>query len=393
MTYPFSSGSTSLPSRLSVSRRRNGVLGMMWRNPLLRDLGPGLLAGITVGDWLRLLSDNGFGISPSRLLRALAISAQSVRNSYENWRYQTRLKNVEVHSPIFVLGHWRSGTTHLHRLLTVDPRFAYPNSYQALYPHTFLPTEEVNSRLIERLLPKRRPMDDMEWNVRLPQEDEFALCVSTFKSPCMGWVFPHRREHYDRYLTFRGVPKREVRQWQQALMGFLQKLTVKYRRPIVLKSPPHTCRIKLLLQMFPQAKFVHVHRDPYVVFQSSRRTFQLNFELAGLQQPRLHDLDEWILRQYRAMYDVFFEERNLIPNGHFHEVRFTDLEKDPVGQMRRLYAALDLPDFEHCELAVQRYVDSIADHEKNHFPALSTGLRSRIAQDWRPCFERWGYAV
>jgi omega-hydroxy-beta-dihydromenaquinone-9 sulfotransferase len=147
--------------------------------------------------------------------------------------------------------------------------------------------------------------------------------------------------------------------------------------------------------MFPQARFVHIHRDPYAVFPSSRKTFQLNSALNGLQRNREgeDDLDDWILRQYRAMYDVFFEERGLIPAGHFHEIGFEPLERDPIGEVGRIYEALGLPDFRHVEPALRRYVDSIAGYAKNAFPPLPADLRRRIATQSRPCFEEWGYPV
>jgi omega-hydroxy-beta-dihydromenaquinone-9 sulfotransferase len=370
---------------------------MAWRDTLLRHFGPGLLAGITLGDWVRLLRDNRFAVSPSRVLRAVAITSQSLRNSlarrYEDRRYGAELEGVAVPPPLFVLGHWRSGTTHLHNLLTVDGRFAFPNNYQALYPHTFLSTEAFGSRLIGFFLPRRRPMDNVEWDMRSPQEDEFAHCVSGFKTPYVGWVFPRRQGWYDRYLTFRGVPDHEVAVWREAFLRFLRKLTWKYGRPLVLKSPPHTCRIGLLLGLFPRAKFVHIHRDPYAVFQSSRWTFRGGAERQALQRPRPDDMDEWILRQYRTMYEAFFAERGLIPEGHFHEVAFAALEWDPVGQVRRIYEALDLPDFGHAEAGLRRYVDSVAGYRKNEFPAPAPELRARIAAEWRSCFEAWGYCA
>jgi hypothetical protein len=107
------------------------------------------------------------------------------------------------------------------------------------------------------------------------------------------------------------------------LLLFLRKLTWKYGvRLLVLKSPPHTCRIKLLLELFPRARFVHIRRDPYAVFRSSQLLFQTVFELHRVQRPSADDLDDWVLRQYRAMYDAFFEERGVVPAGQFHERRF-----------------------------------------------------------------------
>lgn len=369
---------------------------MAWREAILRQFGPGLLGGITLGDWLKLLRENRFAVAPSRIPTAIAITMHGAQNSACRWIDQLRtgrgLEDVAVGPPLFLLGHWRHGTTHLHNLLAVDERFAFPTTYQALFPHTFLTTEAMNSRLLGFFLPKVRPMDNVEWSMSSPQEDELALCVTSLMSPCMGWLFPRRREHYDRYLTFRGVPEAEVRRWREEFLRFLRKLTWKYGRPLVLKSPPHTGRIRLLLEMFPEAKFVHIHRDPYAVFPSSRKLFRVNNMMNGLQHPRSDD-DEWILGQYRAMYDAFFEERELIPAGHYHEVGFERLEADPIGEVGRIYEALRLPEFRHIEPALRRYVGSIAGYTKNAFPPLSDDLRRRIAIHWRPCFEAWGYQV
>ncbi len=370
---------------------------MEWRHTFLRTFGPGLMGGVTFARWMSLLCHHRFAVVPSCFPRALAISFQSLQNSvlawHENRRFGSLVKNVVVEPPLFLLGHWRNGTTLLHYLVTVDTRFAYPNMCQSFFPHAVLTAESFQSRMVAFFLPKRRPMDNVEWTMRSPQEDEFALCISTFKSPCMGWVWPNHRELYDKYLTFREVSEREINEWREAFMLLVQKLTWKYRCPLVLKSPPHTCRIKLLLEMFPQAKFVHIHRNPYAVFASSRRTFSVNFDLHRLQRARLSDLDDWILRQYRQMYDVFFEERSLIPQGRFYEVCYEELEQDPVGQVKRIYEALDLADFAHTEPALRRYVNSIAGYQKNELADLSADLRNRIADQWRPCFREWGYPV
>jgi hypothetical protein len=113
----------------------------------------------------------------------------------------------------------------------------------------------------------------------------------------------------------------------------------------------------------------------------------------GLQRPRAKDLDGWILNQYREMYEAFFDERDLIPKGHFFEVGFEELERDPIGQIQRLYHALSLADFAHTKQALESYVRSIDGYQKNRFPKLNPELRRRIAEAWRPCFEKWSYPV
>jgi hypothetical protein len=368
---------------------------MGWRETFLKHFGPGLLGGVTFGDWLNLLRENRFRIAPSCWPRAMGITTQSLANSFWRWRENRRfgrdIESMEIQPPLFLLGHYRNGTTHLHNLFTIDERFAYPNNYQVFYPHTFLSTESFQSRFLQFFMPRRRPMDNIEWTLRSPQEDEFALLVLSGMSPCMSWVFPSRREHYERYLTFHGAAAEEILVWKRALAEFVRKLTWKYGRPVVLKSPPHTARIRLLLELFPQAKFVHIHRNPYAVFPSTRHTFLVNMNLQRLQKPRLDDLDDHILTRYREMYDAFFDQRERIPAGQYCEVGYEELERDPIGVMQSIYTTLDLADFEAVAPTLRTYVDSIAGYKKNEFKPLDPVLRGRIAGEWGRCFDEWGY--
>src|SRR5262249_48335460 len=169
-------------------------------------------------------------------------------------------------------------------------------------------------------------------------------------------------------------------------------LNAVHGRPIVLKSPPHTARIRLLLDIFPDAKFVHIHREPYTVFRSTRQLFERMTWMIGMQHPRRDRFDAWVLRHYRQMFDVFFEDRNLIPTGQFHEVRFADLEADPLERVAEMYKALALPDFEQVRPALQEYVASLRNYRKNRYPALEESLRRKVADTWRRSFEEWGYS-
>lgn len=368
---------------------------MSWRETILSALGPGLLGGVTAGAWWRVLRDNGFSVSPSCWPRAGVISLQSLPTSVLHWvdemRFGARLKDVVVPPPVFLLGHWRQGTTHLHNLMTIDQRFAFPNNYQCLYPESFLTAERLHSKTIGMFLPDRRPMDNVEWKIESPQEDEFALCVASQKSPCMGWVFPRRRDFYSRYLTMQDVAENEIKAWKDSYLLFLKKLTLLYDRPLVLKSPPHTARIKILLEMFPDAKFVHIHRNPYDVFQSSRKMLRAVSKLHRLQAIDDTGLDDWILQMYSTMYDAFFAEKSLIPPGQFHELGFAQLELDPTGEIRTIYETLHLPDFAEAEASLRKYVASIANYKKNQFPDFAPELRQRISTQWERSFEEWGY--
>jgi hypothetical protein len=352
--------------------------------------------GHSFGDWLKLLCRQRFAVDPPYWPRAALITANSLANSLHR-RREDRLCGAAaaaqtVRPPLFILGHWRTGTTHLHNLLTVDQRFAFPNNYQVCYPSTFLTTEAAAASF-GFMLPDTRLQDNVRLTLPDPQEDEIALCIVTGLSLYMGWAFPRRAAYYDRYLTFRGVPPGEVERWKEALVFFLKKLTLKYGRPLLLKSPPHTCRVRLLLELFPDARFVHIHRDPFTVFRSTRHMIRTAIPALRLQVSEDRRLDEWILRTYRTMYDAFFEERGLIPPGRYHEVCFEELEKDPVGQLRQVYRGLNLDGFDAVEPPLRRYLDSLAGYRKNEYAALPPELRCRIADEWRRCFAEWGYPV
>ena len=350
------------------------------------------MAGITFRQWSALRKS--FPIDSSLWLRSLSITFQSLKNSFwakRDRRLEPLFKNTTIQPPIFILGHWRNGTTHLHNLITQDQRFGYPNGYQVTFPHNFLSTEKKETRFVSFFLPRRRPMDNVEMTIAAPQEDEFALCAATFKSPVMGWVFLRQKEQFEKYLTFRDVNPAEVAEWRDAFETFLKKLQWRDSRPLVLKSPPHTARIRLLLQLFPNAKFVHIHRDPVTVFQSTRRTFEIMVTWHNLQRPDVTDLDDWLIRLYRVMYDAFFEDRSLIPRGNYAEIAFEQLERDPVSEIRKIYQTLNLPDFAPFESSLQKYVDSLAGYKKNTFQNIDANFKTRLCQEWHKCFEEWGY--
>lgn len=130
------------------------MAAISWREAYLVRFGPGLFAGITLGRWLRILRENRFAVDRPYWGRAAAITLGSIPNTpvaaWENCFYGQRVRNTRPAPPLFVLGIWRSGTTHLHNLLAQDDRFAYPNTYQTSFPHTFLTTEKIGAKFMGR---------------------------------------------------------------------------------------------------------------------------------------------------------------------------------------------------------------------------------------------------
>jgi len=342
---------------------------MAGRLPHRWSIGHNYLAGITAGAWWRLLRENRFAVSPAYWHRAAFVSALSVLNSGYAWRevrrYGAAIAATRVKQPpIFILGHWRSGTTHLHNLLAQDAQFAFPNTYQVVNPATFLTTEQVNARRFAWLVPKPRVEGKMWLCLPPPQEEGGAPAPP--------------------------APDRAA--WKAALLHFLKKLTLLHgQSPLLLKSPSHTAKIRLLLELFPDARFVHIHRHPYEVYQSQLKFADTVLWYTYLQRPDRSQLSEEILERYRALFAAYFHDQPLIPAGHFHELSFTELESDPVGALRRTYGALGLAGFDRAQPGLERYVGTLRDYEKNRFAPLDAATRARVDAVAAPCFERWGY--
>lgn len=358
------------------------------------------LVGITPEVWRRLLRENEGQVDAAYIHRRTFISMMS----WVNGRYREQeLRNYSAaidaarinDEPVFILGHWRSGTTFLHNLMVRDTeQFAYPTTYQATFPHTFLTTERIIPRYAERFTPETRRIDNMAFRLDLPQEDEFALCNATGYSSLLGMVFPHRAKHYERYIDMRTVPEAEIVRWKDAMRWFMRKLS--YRNPgrtIVLKSPPHTARIRLLLELFPKARFIHIARNPYAIFQSCRHMYDTMVWHTYLQQPDTSSIDAGILRRYAMMYDAYFEDRALIPSSQLYELHFEDLRREPIGQLRAIYEMFDLPMTKDWTARTESYVRSLSNYRQNGYHTLSDTKRDAVRGAWNSGFERWGYAT
>jgi hypothetical protein len=352
------------------------------------------IQGMTFPTWARVLWHNRGLVHPLYWPRAALLTLTSLLNTayaaLDLLIFGAFVRRARVQAPIIIIGHFRSGTTHLHNLMALDPQFAYPSLFQTMNPGGFLSTEWLFRLPTRLLLTSHRPQDNVALDPTVPAEDEVAVAIATGHSPYLGWVFPTHRQAHARFLTLEGLTPVERRRWRAGLVWFLKKLSWKYGRPLLLKSPPHTARLRELLELFPDARFVHIHRDPYEVFQSTRRLLAKLPPYFALQPDGRGDADERILTDYARMYDAYFAQKALIPDGQFCEVGFDELECDPVGTLGRVYRTLGLTGFDRVEPEARRYLDTIRDYRKNEHAPLPDPLRDEITRRWRQCFEAWG---
>ena len=206
------------------------------------------------------------------------------------------------------------------------------------------------------------------------------------------WSFPRgARQCFEKYALFQEAPENIVTRWKDTYEHILRKATFRARgRRLVLKNPVNTGRIALLLELFPDAQFIHVYRNPYVVFSSTRYFYHKMLSLVYLQTIQDREIEANILLFYAAMMQKFWREKSLIPPGNLVEVKFEDLEADPLAETRRIYASLGLSGFAAAEPHFQMYAASQRDYRKNSFP-LNQEIIGTVNRHWKFALENWGY--
>ncbi len=361
-----------------------------------REWMPRIWQGCDLTAWLRLLLRNHLAVQPpywhiAAIVTGVSIAHTTLRYVQETV-YGSRIARTRIqHDPLFIVGHWRTGTTLLHELLILDERHTFPNTYQCLEPNHFLLTERLLTRALPFLMPSHRPMDNMAAGWDRPQEDEFALCMMGQPSPYLTIAFPNHPPQDQDALDLEHLPPRAREAWKQAYLHYLRTLTFKDPRRLVLKSPTHSCRIKVLLELFPEARFVHIVRNPYVVFASTVNLWKSLYRTHGLQRPTFAGLEEYVFRTFTHLYAKLEEGKRLIPPGRFHELRYEDLVRDPMTVMRELYEHLDLGGIERVEPRLKQYLEAHAGYQTNRYRPPTPELQVEIERRWGEVIQRYGY--
>lgn len=342
-----------------------------------------------------LLWDNRFRIHPYRWVMVVLISLitpfNTVMSRVQRWRYGKRIDATPIAPPVFIVGHWRSGTTYLHELMVLDDQFAYPSTYQCFAPEHFLMTEWIIARWFGFLLPKQRPMDNVVAGWQRPQEDEFALLTMGVPTPYRRMAFPNQPAPDMNYLNMQGLSEAEVDKWTHAMKSFVRAISFRSPRRIVLKSPTHTGRIALLARMFPGAQFIHISRDPLSLFPSTCRLWKSLDSVQGCQVPHHRDLKEYVYDCLLKMYDGWEQQRDALAPGQIVDVRYEDLVADPVGVLEMIYERLQLGDFQRVRDAVKQYVGEQRDFQTNRHD-VPPEQQAEIRHRWHAYFERYGYS-
>jgi hypothetical protein len=356
-----------------------------------------LFSGMSLRPWLRLLFANRLAVAPSRWPNAALTTALAAVNSTVGLAQRVlhggRIAKTPVpDDPVFILGHWRSGTTLLHELFALDERNRCPTTYECLAPHHFLISEAFVRRWMWFVMPRKRPWDNMKLGFDHPQEDETALCGLGAHSPFLTVAFPHRAPQDPAYVDLLSLSPAELARWEAIARRFYQSVLYRRAGRLVLKSPQHTFRLQTLNRLFPRARFIHIVRDPYVIYSSTVHFWTTTYREFALQAPPYAGVERMVLDTFCRLHDTLAAARAEIGDDRFTELRYENLVANPAEEVAKLYDRLQLGDFEPAREAIEQYAKRTRKYQTNLYE-LTPEDTAEITRRWRPYIERYGYAV
>jgi len=317
------------------------------------------------------------------------------------------LRRTKVVEPVFILGHARSGTTLLHRLMSHDQRFSAFLLYELFLP-SLLQKRVVRAlgvfdrRWLGGAVERRvRAWEDRRFgktrhahpmSLFEPEEDDGVL---TYSCASGSWIV---RLPYLGVLDFYHVDERPEKS-RRRLMGFYKECV---RRQLCLngaykthlsKNPIFAGRVESLLETFPDARIVVPFRHPYETIPSLLQLMRLAWRMrkwSDAEMDRaLRVLAEQSFHTYRYPLEVLARH----PQVPHAIVDYAELVAEPKKVVERLYARLGLemtPDYERT-LAVEQ--QRARKHETTHrysldeFGLEAHDIRARLAD----LFERFGW--
>ncbi len=303
------------------------------------------------------------------------------------------LATLEINEPpIFIIGHWRSGTTYLHNLMCLDKKAAFPTTYQSVFPNNLFAFQPVIKFLMNLFLPSKRPGDGLPLLVDQPQEDEFAI-GNEIDYSFYYWLFFPKQAAYFRDLHFLSTQKRETheQQWKENYIRFIKRSLLNTKGSVyVSKNPPNTARIPWLLDLFPDAKFIFLHRDPYDVYASTCKFFKIVIKSLQLQHYSDDEFKEHILESYRLLHEAYFQDVKKIPKENLIEIPYQQLVDNPLSIMQKISEQFGFPDMHQ----IQERLNVMTGVGKNHKPEAygqELSLTNEIYNRWSVIFDHLGY--
>jgi omega-hydroxy-beta-dihydromenaquinone-9 sulfotransferase len=333
-----------------------------------------LTAGIKLDQLFRLIRRNKIAYTPKTIFRLVFLIQSACWSSFfsliEKTRYALK-KAVAPDDPIFIIGHWRTGSTFLHQLMSLDPALSAPTLFQVAVPDSFLISYPYYRPIFKQVVSEHRPMDQVKIGMDEPQEDEYAIYRITNYSPLENLVFPKSQSYFLNHGSpFLPAGDNLVR-WKNDVKNFFTKLHFKNGKRIVSKNPFNSFRVKVLQEIFPNARFVNIVRNPYCVVPSTIHMWNILGQQNSMNSNGCRPEFSEVVGFLKILMETVEKDRNDLPPGVMVQIRFEDLESSPVEVMKELYKNLGISFSEVFEAKIIRFMEQNSAFRKNTFALTS----------------------
>jgi len=255
------------------------------------------------------------------------------------------IRREEIAAPLVIVGLARTGTTMLHRLLSADPGLYAARWWEVRFPAPFPHSSgrapdpriaEAHAQVAWILANQPVLAAIHPWDAEGPDE-EIMLMEHSFLShvPESGANVPAYRAWLDRqdlrpgYAFLRRLL--QFLQWQKRRRGETAERWV-------LKTPMHLGYLDVLFDTFPGAHVIQTHRDPLETIPSVASMYLALWGL-GAEHPDPLEVGRQCLDRYAGALRRCLAVRERLPAERFVDVSYREVARDPLGAVRRIYAA------------------------------------------------------
>lgn len=287
-------------------------------------------------------------LSPMGLVSQHTLLVQLLRNRLRIQRELTRhpeIRAIEIARPIIVAGLPRTGTTHLHNLMSADPALRslpYWESLEPVPPDDERGTEpdprrercEVGLAFMDDAMPHFKRMHEMTTD---HVHEEIQLLAVDFSTMFFESVvpLPTYRDWWD------ATDQTPAYEYLKDVLRVLSHERGGGDRWL-LKSPQHLAQFPVLAEVFPDATVVVTHRDP-VAITVSMATMVAYACRMNLAHPHPVAIGAYWRDRVEDLLRACAEDRDVLPPGQSFDVRFDDFMADDLAMVERIYALAGQP--------------------------------------------------
>lgn len=352
------------------------------------------LAGSNFLHLIRLLWTNGISFQPLMILRAISSFLLSILLLPIGWMeyllFSKRIRKQNLKDPLFIIGHPRSGTTFLHYLIGRDPQFGYCSIAQCFSPHTLILLGWLTRFFCKSLLPEKRQMDNLKLSPDAACEEEFAIGNLTAESMSVGYYFPQKMlSHFKNSVLLQSDQSKS--KWKATWLFFLKKVAfLNKNNSLVIKSPYNIARIETILDIFPNAKFIHIYRDPFKVYSSSKHLLKKIFPDLALQEWNDEIIEDFVLNSYKMTMSTYLKQKSLLREDQLIEIKYENLVKEPIKELSSAYKQLNISNFDKAQSFIEDELQIYKNYKTNKH-SLSEERQKVILKEWKEVFDHYEF--